>query len=186
LYPAAPYFEIHTQQEGDKLRLQLTGELDLVSVPVLESRLEQLRTKKQTVRLDLSRLEFMDSAGIHLLISAFKHAREDGWQFEVDPDLSPQVRHLFKLTDVERITGPRPERPLRVREKVSRSFPTCLYCEDRIGIHEPIIVVEHDRERETSLGREPELARRPRVLLVHSRCAPTDWNTRTGGVTAPP
>jgi hypothetical protein len=73
-----------------------------------------------------------------------------------------------------------------VSEKLSRSFPTCLYCGDRIGIYEPIIVVEHSGERETSLGREPELARRPRVLLVHCRCAPSDWHARTLGVTASP
>ena len=85
--------------------MQLTGELDLASAPVLENRLEQLRAENQPVRLDLSRLGFMDSAGIHVLISAFNHARADGWQFEVDPDLSPQVAVLFKLTDMERITA---------------------------------------------------------------------------------
>jgi hypothetical protein len=61
---------------------------------------------------------------------------------------------------------------------------TCLYCGDRIGVYEPIIVVEHDGERQTSLANEPELARRPRVLLVHSHCAPTDWDARPPGVTA--
>ena len=85
--------------------MQLTGELDLASAPVLEHRLEQLRAENQPVRLDLSRLGFMDSAGIHVLISAFNLARTDGWQFDVDPDLSPQVERLFKLTDIERITA---------------------------------------------------------------------------------
>jgi anti-sigma B factor antagonist len=85
--------------------LRLTGELDLASVSVLENRLERLRAEKQSVRLDCSSLGFMDSTGIHLLISAFNQARADGWQFEVDPDLSPQVEQLFKLTDVERITA---------------------------------------------------------------------------------
>ena len=87
------------------MRLQLRGELDLVSAPVLETRLEQLQVERRSVRLDLSRLEFMDSTGIHLLISAFNHARADGWQFAVDADLSPQVEQLFKLTDAKRITA---------------------------------------------------------------------------------
>jgi anti-sigma B factor antagonist len=105
LSPRIPYLEIHEQPAGGRLRLQLTGELDLVSVSVLKDRLEQLRADKRPVRLELSKLQFMDSAGIHLLISTINHAREDGWQFEVDPDLSPQVEHLFELTDLERITG---------------------------------------------------------------------------------
>jgi hypothetical protein len=49
---------------------------------------------------------------------------------------------------------------------------TCLYCADRIGANEPVFVVEHDGERETSLAKEPELLDRPRVLLVHAACVP--------------
>ena len=67
--------------------------------------LEQLRAEEQPARLDLSRLGFMDSAGIHLLISAFNHTPADGRQFDVDRDLSRPVEQLFKLTDVERITA---------------------------------------------------------------------------------
>ena len=105
LHLNAPYLGIREQREDGTLRLQLTGELDLASVSVLENRLERLRAENQSVRLDFSRLDFMDSTGIHLLISAFNQARADGWQFEVDPDVSPQVEQLFKLTDVERINA---------------------------------------------------------------------------------
>jgi anti-anti-sigma factor len=108
LLALAPYFEIHEQPEDGRLRLHVMGELNLASAPLLEQRLEQLHRDNRPVRLDLSRLEFMDSTGIHILITAFKHACADGWQFAVEPDLSPQVEHLFKLTDVARfirVTG---------------------------------------------------------------------------------
>ena len=49
-------------------------------------------------------------------------------------------------------------------------FPTCLYCADRIGANEPVLGVEHDGERETSLAGEPHLVKRPSVLLVHTAC----------------
>jgi anti-sigma B factor antagonist len=101
------YFEIHQHHEHGRLRLQLTGELDLASAPVLEDQLERLRADRQPVRLDLSRLGFMDSTGIHLLITAFNQAKWDGWRFEVDPELSPQVEQLFKLTGLEHITAGR-------------------------------------------------------------------------------
>lgn len=64
-----------------------------------------MRAEEQPVRIDLSRLGFMDSTGIHLLISAFNHAPADGRRFEVDRDLSRPVEQLFKLTDVERINA---------------------------------------------------------------------------------
>ena len=99
----AEHFEIHQHQEDGRLRLQLTGELDMASGPVLEDHLDRLRAETQPVLLDLSRLAFMDSTGIHLLISAFNQARADRWQFEVDPDLSAQVEFLFKLTGMDRV-----------------------------------------------------------------------------------
>lgn len=105
VYSASPYLEIHEQRAGNRVRLHVTGELDLASMPALKNRLERLRAEKQSVLLDLSGLEFIDSAGIHLLISAFQHAREDGWQFALDEELAPQVQHLFELTDMERVSG---------------------------------------------------------------------------------
>jgi hypothetical protein len=59
---------------------------------------------------------------------------------------------------------------------VEKGYPTCLYCGGVIGVNEPVVVVEHEGERETSLAREPELARRSGVLLIHSRCAPGGWH----------
>jgi hypothetical protein len=55
------------------------------------------------------------------------------------------------------------------------SRPTCVYCGGAITVHERVVVVEHEGERETSLGREPDLARRGGALMVHSRCAPPGW-----------
>ena len=49
-------------------------------------------------------------------------------------------------------------------------FSTCLYCTDRIGANEPVLVVEHDGQRETSLASEPQLLKRPHLLLVHTAC----------------
>ena len=49
---------------------------------------------------------------------------------------------------------------------------TCLYCGGGIRMHDPLVVVDHQGERETSLGREPELAGEPNTMLIHVRCAP--------------
>lgn len=48
---------------------------------------------------------------------------------------------------------------------------TCLFCGAEIGESEPLVVVEHDGERETSLAKEPELRDRVPVLVIHGRCA---------------
>src|SRR5437588_7330945 len=63
-----PYFDIEERQEGDWTRLRLVGELDLAAASGLEDRLRQLSEANKRVRVDLSKLDFIDSSGIRLLI----------------------------------------------------------------------------------------------------------------------
>ena len=101
-----PEFDIHESPEGNGLRLTLTGELDLGSTPTLDDRLTRLRAKKTAVMLDLSKLQFIDSTGLHLLIRAVGDARIDGWQLQIDPDVAPRVMRLFKLVHFDRLILP--------------------------------------------------------------------------------
>lgn len=106
-----PPFEIHERREDGRIRVKLTGQLDLATAHLLEGRLRELHAQQLAVRLDLSELEFMDSAGLHVLIHA-TDPREDGWRLELEPDVSPQVRRLFQLVGLEsRFLGSR-QQPL--------------------------------------------------------------------------
>lgn len=96
-------FAIVESHEGDGLRLRLTGELDITSVPVLEDRLSRSRTNGVAVRLDLSELDFIDSSGLHALIRAMNEASADGWRLEIDRDVAAQARRLFELTGLDRL-----------------------------------------------------------------------------------
>lgn len=51
--------------------------------------------------LDLSRLQFIDSTGLSLLIRTVGDARIKKWRFVIDSNLTPQVRGLFKLARLE-------------------------------------------------------------------------------------
>ena len=93
--------QIHERASGGSLRLSLSGELDLASAPKLKGRLARLRAKKSPVRLDLSKLEYIDSTGVHLLIQTVGEARIKGWPFQIEPDVRPQVMRLFKLVHLE-------------------------------------------------------------------------------------
>lgn len=99
--------EIHELRDDGQLTLRLTGELDISSTPVLRDRVEKLQGETRRVRLNLSRLEFIDSSGIHLLVAAFGDARANGWEFDLDPNLSPQVERLVDLTNLRLRVGDR-------------------------------------------------------------------------------
>lgn len=97
-----PTFNIIESQIDGWLRLSLTGELDRAAAPSLEHRLTRLRVSRSPVRLDLSNLDFIDSSGIHLLVQTIGEARLKHWQVEIEPELSPQVKRLFKLVHLDR------------------------------------------------------------------------------------
>ena len=93
--------KVHRSERDGHDYLRLIGELDLASAPRLEDRLRQLRAAHAAVRLDLSELRFIDSTGLHVLIRAVQDSRRDGWRLEIDPDVSPAVRRLLQLINVE-------------------------------------------------------------------------------------
>ncbi|MFL5907343.1 MAG: STAS domain-containing protein [Solirubrobacterales bacterium] len=81
--------------------VSLAGELDLSTIPRLEGRLfEELRTRPGVV-VDLTRLSFIDSSGIGLLIQAF---RADGDRGGMCTVISPrsQVERVFALAGIDR------------------------------------------------------------------------------------
>jgi anti-anti-sigma factor len=94
-------FGILERKEDGWVRLVLTGELDLASAPAFEDRLGQLADEEAPVRLDLSRLEFIDSTGLHALIRAMDTAHSRDWRLRIDRNLTPQVARLFELVHVE-------------------------------------------------------------------------------------
>ena len=85
-----------------RLRLSLTGTLDVASTPTLEDRLTGLRATKSPVRLDLSNLDFIDSTGLHMLIRMVGDARIKHWQLGIEPAVAPQVMSAFRLVHLER------------------------------------------------------------------------------------
>jgi anti-anti-sigma factor len=98
---APPPFEIQESSQDGLVCLSLTGELDRFGATLLENRLASLRAPRRPVRLDLSRLDFIDSSGIRLLIQTIGEARLKHWDVEIDPHLSPQVERLFKLVHLD-------------------------------------------------------------------------------------
>jgi len=83
-------------------RIALEGELDLASVAELEAAVDGARAEgNETVVLDLSELEFMDSSGLRSVVQIDKRAKDEGWSFSLvrGPDA---VHRVFELTRMDR------------------------------------------------------------------------------------
>lgn len=99
-------FEIrHEVLDGDVHAFTVRGELDLDTVPELESALEAaLAGDGAATLIDLGGCEFIDSTGIALLVSAWRQLEgeeSEGNARLVLCCLSDQVRRLLEITGVE-------------------------------------------------------------------------------------
>ena len=93
-------FEIREHEVDGYVRLSLTGGLDMMSTPVLDHRLASLRAARSPVRLDLSKLEFIDGAGLRLLVRTVGEARLKGsGRFQIEPGVPSRVLTAFQLID---------------------------------------------------------------------------------------
>ncbi|HEY2318568.1 MAG TPA: STAS domain-containing protein [Solirubrobacteraceae bacterium] len=89
------------------VRLLLIGELDVAVLHLLSSRLRELRKGGYTVRLDLSRLLFIDSSGIQEILRGLVDARRDGWELQVDDGpLTAQVARTVDLLGLRAFLWP--------------------------------------------------------------------------------
>jgi anti-anti-sigma factor len=93
------------RRETGCTRLIVTGELDMSTVPRFEERLGVLRANKRRVRIDLSKLDFMDAAGLRAVGAALRDRQSGLSPIEVDPRLSPQVGRLVALLGCSGLAG---------------------------------------------------------------------------------
>jgi anti-anti-sigma factor len=91
---------VDTKREHDRIVLRLSGELDLASVPLLQSVLDAVELEGPSlVLLDLRDLQFMDSTGLRAILAAHERSQQRGHEFAVTRG-SDQVERLLKITQV--------------------------------------------------------------------------------------
>ncbi|HEX4188254.1 MAG TPA: STAS domain-containing protein [Solirubrobacteraceae bacterium] len=91
---------METRTEQDRVVLSLHGELDLVGAPLLQSEIESDGVAAAPlIVLDLEDLQFIDSSGLRVILSANERARERGQAFALTRG-SPQVQRLLSIAGV--------------------------------------------------------------------------------------
>ena len=113
---------------GDCAVLQITGELDAYTAPVLRDRMRDLTAVGVVnVIADLRQVDFLDSTGLGVLIGGLKRFREHGGSLA--PVASqPRILKIFQITGLTRCSRrtPRsraPSRPTRTGGRRPRPRP---------------------------------------------------------------
>jgi anti-sigma B factor antagonist len=99
-----PGLRCDVRRAGEWVSVRLAGELDLASQPVAWRVLESARGPGRHVMLDLSRVTFLDAAGLRFLRDARQHARDEGWNLAIARP-HPAVRRLLVLTQAQTMVG---------------------------------------------------------------------------------
>lgn len=88
-------------REGDPPTLALVGEVDPHTAPELAGALSGLLDDGSTaIRVDCSRLDFIDSSGLRVLVEAHRRLG-DGRQALVLTGVSPTFRRLLEVTGLD-------------------------------------------------------------------------------------
>jgi anti-sigma B factor antagonist len=88
---------------GPTLRLAVRGELDMANAATLAAALERADQEGTTsVVVDMSRLEFIDSTGIAVLVAAHRRLNEDGTErLRLVRSESVGVRRVMAVTGLD-------------------------------------------------------------------------------------
>ena len=96
-----PDFNCTARPQGPGVtRVSLSGELDMLSASCLGDALADAAHGSMAVILDLSQLTFMDSSGLHAILTARNRLSEAGCRFVILRG-SHQVQRLFELSGVD-------------------------------------------------------------------------------------
>ncbi len=84
--------------------VELTGRLDALEAgPLREMITAHLRIGKRRIVVDLSKVEFVDSAGLAALVKGMKDARSQGGDLRLVSPISPDAMRVFELTRFDRV-----------------------------------------------------------------------------------
>ena len=109
--PTSDLVTIDVSDIGADMRLTAAGEIDSTSAPVLKDRLEAVLDAGATeVTIDLTRVTFLDSAGLCVLAAAYRRATAENRHLRVLASsravMRPlQITGLWDLLQVEKVTA---------------------------------------------------------------------------------
>ena len=94
-------FEITPMPDGTGLKL--VGELDVATTPALNKAISDLSPARTQVTLDLAELTFVDSCGIHAILSLAKSINGNGPLVLLNP--TEAVSRVLEILDLDKHAG---------------------------------------------------------------------------------
>ncbi|WP_283139617.1 STAS domain-containing protein [Rhizohabitans arisaemae] len=95
--------KVSTRSHAGNAIIAVAGEIDLYTAPRLQAEFARLLADDpERVVIDMSDVEFCDSTGMNVLLSALKRLRERGGALEVAAP-RPAVRKILQVTGLDSV-----------------------------------------------------------------------------------
>jgi anti-sigma B factor antagonist len=104
----APLLSVTTERHAGGATIYLEGELDLSTADELRAALDATRPSAGVFVIDLAGLEFMDSSGIHLLVSERAAAAANAYELVI-AGANGEVREAMQVCGVDGLVGLAPD-----------------------------------------------------------------------------
>lgn len=96
-HSSAPFALRLEPMDGGWVRVCVEGELALTSSSLLELAVERELEASSDILLDLSRIDFIDSAGLRAMTALVRSAKANGRKLKLSADLPPHARRLMEI-----------------------------------------------------------------------------------------
>ncbi len=95
--------DIVMETEGDVLNVKLTGELDGMTSPDFEEKMESKQTEVNRIVIDASKLEYVSSAGLRVILSTQQYMEENGKETIQMVNVTEEVAEILELCGFDEI-----------------------------------------------------------------------------------
>jgi anti-sigma B factor antagonist len=103
---SSPWFDARTSTSGTTCTVVVSGELDLAVAERFEAEVAAvLAEAPRTVVIDLSAVDFIDSSGVHVLLSAHRRAAARALRLVVVTGPADHAQKVFRACGVDRVLG---------------------------------------------------------------------------------
>ena len=88
---------INVAREFELVTLEITGRLDTTTAPNLEAVINEISEDTKELIFNMAELEYISSAGIRVLLSAYKKMNQSGGILRIEK-ANDIVREVFEMT----------------------------------------------------------------------------------------
>lgn len=93
--------KVDLRQEGEKLFVDLQGDLDINSNKEFKEKVNSVQGVKK-ITVNCENLSYIDSTGLGAFISIYKHIKEKGEKLVIT-GLKPHIKKIFLITDLDKV-----------------------------------------------------------------------------------